>query len=219
MFSIDRLSRFDAKSMAGRIIPAIATTNAIIAGAIVLQAYKVLDGRAEECRAVTLAEGYRQGRGRMLHGGQPRKPNPACIVCNRATVTLVIDTETATMGFLNDAVLKRELGMIGPDVDHGPRGLLCSDEDDAEDQRNLIHPKTLAAMAVHHGAELRCTDDQQDLSFTLVVSHSKEIEDAQGFVVTRDACVAIPKRPRDEASPAAASPSPDSDRAKRARAE
>jgi ubiquitin-like 1-activating enzyme E1 B len=38
--------------MAGNIIPAIATTNAIIAGMIVMQSFKVLNGKLDECKTV-----------------------------------------------------------------------------------------------------------------------------------------------------------------------
>jgi ubiquitin-like 1-activating enzyme E1 B len=44
VFGIETKSRFDIKQMAGNIIPAIATTNAIVAGLCVLEAYKVLRG-------------------------------------------------------------------------------------------------------------------------------------------------------------------------------
>lgn len=44
VFGIERKSRFDIKQMAGNIIPAIATTNAIVAGLCVLQSLKVLKG-------------------------------------------------------------------------------------------------------------------------------------------------------------------------------
>ena len=43
-YSIPTLSLFDAKGMAGNIIHAIATTNAIISGLLVLEALKVLAG-------------------------------------------------------------------------------------------------------------------------------------------------------------------------------
>jgi len=42
IFGIETKSRFDIKQMAGNIIPAIATTNAIVAGLCVLQSFKIL---------------------------------------------------------------------------------------------------------------------------------------------------------------------------------
>lgn len=42
-------------AMAGNIIPAIATTNAVIAGLIVLEGLKILSGQIESCRTVSLS--------------------------------------------------------------------------------------------------------------------------------------------------------------------
>lgn len=53
IFDIERKSRFDIKQMAGNIIPAIATTNAIVAGLCVLQAYKVLKGEYNKAKEVS----------------------------------------------------------------------------------------------------------------------------------------------------------------------
>ncbi|KAJ3345242.1 E1 ubiquitin-activating protein uba2, partial [Kappamyces sp. JEL0680] len=50
IFSIEAKSRFTVKQMAGNIIPAIATTNAIVAGMIVMLAIKLCMGKLEECK-------------------------------------------------------------------------------------------------------------------------------------------------------------------------
>lgn len=54
IFGIERKSRFDIKQMAGNIIPAIATTNAIVAGLCVLQAFKVLKGQYSQAKEVSI---------------------------------------------------------------------------------------------------------------------------------------------------------------------
>jgi ubiquitin-like 1-activating enzyme E1 B len=52
VFGIEAKSRFDIKQMAGNIIPAIATTNAIVAGLCVLQSFKVLRGEFTSTKEV-----------------------------------------------------------------------------------------------------------------------------------------------------------------------
>lgn len=54
IFNIPRKSSFEIKSMAGNIIPAIATTNAITAGISVLHAFKVLQESYKKCLSVYL---------------------------------------------------------------------------------------------------------------------------------------------------------------------
>jgi ubiquitin-like 1-activating enzyme E1 B len=52
IFGIDRKSRFDIKQMAGNIIPAIATTNAIVAGLCVLESFKIFQGEYDRAKEV-----------------------------------------------------------------------------------------------------------------------------------------------------------------------
>lgn len=52
VFGIEQKSRFDIKQMAGNIIPAIATTNAIVAGLCVLESFKVLRGEFDKAQEV-----------------------------------------------------------------------------------------------------------------------------------------------------------------------
>ena len=53
IYKIDQKSRFVVKQMAGNIIPAIATTNAIVAGMIVILATKIVTGQVKDCKYVS----------------------------------------------------------------------------------------------------------------------------------------------------------------------
>lgn len=63
--------------MAGNIIPAIATTNAIVAGLCVLQASHVLQGHLDNARMVFISK--RPNQAFIAEPLQP--PNPSCAVC------------------------------------------------------------------------------------------------------------------------------------------
>ncbi len=101
-------------AMAGNIIPAIASTNAIVAGLIVLEAIKVLAQRkpiTEACRSVFVARAA-LGRDRVLSSVALQPPNPQCFVCAaRPQVVVSLDTGVFTVGALVDRVLKGTLGM------------------------------------------------------------------------------------------------------------
>ena len=100
--------------MAGNIIPAIASTNAIVAGLIVLEAVKVLAQKkplAEVCRSVFVAR-VAAGRERVLSSLALQPPNPQCFVCAaRPQVVVALDTASFTFGALVERVLKGTLGM------------------------------------------------------------------------------------------------------------
>lgn len=91
--SIPMKSKFDIKSIAGNIIPAIATTNAIGAGLQALQAIKILQDVdvTKECRYVWICR--RPNRlGHHLCATELCRPNPSCFSCNRQTLCCHVDT-------------------------------------------------------------------------------------------------------------------------------
>ena len=57
-FNIPLQSLFNAKGIAGNIVHAIATTNAIISGLIVIEALKLLTDSLENCRYVQFFKFY-----------------------------------------------------------------------------------------------------------------------------------------------------------------
>ena len=105
IFNISPSTRFKIKEMAGNIIPAIATTNAIIAGMIVLSAIKILDSRINECRNTYLMY-TAPSRNSILSYEKLLPPNPDCGVCSNSYLIATCDFTTTSISNLVDAVLK-----------------------------------------------------------------------------------------------------------------
>ena len=105
-FGIELRSKFDIKQMAGNIIPAIATTNAMTASLCVLQALKVMREDLNKARMVFLE---RSGA-RVINSDSLKPPNPNCSVCGVTQSRLIVDPQRATLNNLVQDVLKTELG-------------------------------------------------------------------------------------------------------------
>jgi ubiquitin-like 1-activating enzyme E1 B len=106
IFGIDMRSKFDIKQMAGNIIPAIATTNAIIAGLCVMQAFKIMRGQIEKAPMI-----FTGGVGRaMTAENKVRPPRPDCAVCGVARANITLDPSRATLRNLVEDVLRDKLG-------------------------------------------------------------------------------------------------------------
>lgn len=92
--------------MAGNIIPAIATTNAITAGLCVLQAFKVLREDYKSARMVFLS----RSADRAFSAEKLSPPNPGCEICGVARTGIEADITRATLGDLVEKVLRGALG-------------------------------------------------------------------------------------------------------------
>ncbi|BFF99599.1 SUMO-activating enzyme subunit 2 [Drosophila madeirensis] len=186
IFNIERKSRFEIKSMAGNIIPAIATTNAITAGISVLRAFNVLQAKWEQCKAV-YARLRPNARGQFLvPDASLAGPNPKCYVCALdPAITLRIDTKRVHMKELRDDVLIKTLNMLHPDVNMmGTATILLSSEEDetTENDSKLLHE-----LNVVDGTILSCDDFHQNYNLSIIISHFNAERDDPLFEVVADA--------------------------------
>nr|XP_022337194.1 SUMO-activating enzyme subunit 2-like isoform X2 [Crassostrea virginica] len=185
IFGINQKTKFDIKSMAGNIIPAIATTNAIIAAVIVMEGLKVLNGRIEECKQVYLNR-QPNPRKKLLVPCALDKPSPKCYVCSaKPEVTVVLNTEKITVKTLEDKILKSALGMVAPDVeiDDGKGTILISSEEGETEENS---DKFLSDFNIGNGSILKCDDFLQNFELKVIIAHADKLEDDKEFDVVGD---------------------------------
>ena len=92
--------------MAGNIIPAIATTNAMIASLCVFQAFKILREDYDRGKMMFLS----QSVDRLISSASLQPPNPQCPVCGVAQSRVEVDLSSATLQNLVEDVLRLQLG-------------------------------------------------------------------------------------------------------------
>uniref|UniRef100_A0AA85J9W1 Ubiquitin/SUMO-activating enzyme ubiquitin-like domain-containing protein n=1 Tax=Trichobilharzia regenti TaxID=157069 RepID=A0AA85J9W1_TRIRE len=171
----DQLTRFTIKSLAGNIIPAVASTNAIVAGLMVLQARHILSKHYERVRTVYLHRQPtgRRGNRRLVVPVKPAPPNPSCLVCSdtikNSQLRLVCAPEMLTLRILRDRILIRHLGMLAPDVELSDRGVILISSEEGETDEDTLN-KTLGEFNVTQDTCLQCDDFRQDFTVRLIVS-------------------------------------------------
>ncbi|XP_031558479.1 SUMO-activating enzyme subunit 2-like [Actinia tenebrosa] len=185
IFGIPMKSRFDVKAMAGNIIPAIATTNAIIAAIIVMQGLNILNDRIDRCKTIYLNRQPNQ-RKKLLVPCALEKPNPKCYVCAvKPEVTVLVNTETLTLKNLEEKILKERFGMVAPDVevDDGKGTILVSSEEGETDE---ISSKVLSDFHVTSGTRLKADDFLQNYELVINIIHKTDLDQDVEFEVEGD---------------------------------
>lgn len=138
--------------MAGNIIPAIATTNAMIAGLCVLQGLKVLRGEYEKARSIFLA----RSANRMTSASALGAPNSGCPVCGVCQCRIEVDFERATLNDLVEGVLRMKLG-YGPEFSVSTEVGVIYDPDEED---NLS--KKLADLGIKQDSFLSVVDEEDE---------------------------------------------------------
>ncbi|PKA62283.1 SUMO-activating enzyme subunit 2 [Apostasia shenzhenica] len=179
-FGIPMHSLFETKGIAGNIVHAVATTNAVIAGLIVIEAVKVLQGDFCNCRMTYCLE--HPSRKMLLMPVEPFEANKSCYVCSEKPLLLELNTQKYRLRDFVEKIVRNKLGMNLPLVMIGAN-LIFEAGDDLEDDvaanyaRNL--EKVLAELPtpVTSGTVLTVEDLQQELTCNIVIKHREEFDE------------------------------------------
>lgn len=177
IFDIEPRSKFDIKQMAGNIIPAIATTNAMTASLCVLQAFKVMREDLSKAKMVFLE---RSGA-RVINSDTLKPPNPNCSVCGVTQSRLLVDPARATLNDLVEDVLKTQLGYGDEFSINNEVGTLY--DPDLDD--NL--PKKFSDLGVKTDSFLTIIDDDDEnprVNLSLSISETTLPEDSKPVQVS-----------------------------------
>jgi len=188
VFGIPPKTRFDIKSMAGNIIPAIATTNAVIAGCIVMEAIKIIQGRPiEDCKMVFMAR-KPNPRHKILVPCELPKPVKNCFVCmDKPEVSVRLDLSKVTKKTLEDKILKQALGMLSPDAEIDGKGVVLIDSEEAEEGPNeAVDNKVLKEFGLADGSVLSCDDFLQQYQVKVYLYQTEDLPDGVEFEVVGD---------------------------------
>lgn len=117
-FGIPRETPFKIKEVAGNIVPAVATSNAVVAGLQVLAAVRLLQRRHSDLLATTLRP-VQSRKGLFLLPTKLTGPEPGCFVCGATTLNVTVDTAAFTLRSFVQDLLKQELGFVEPSLTLG----------------------------------------------------------------------------------------------------
>ncbi|KAK5631337.1 hypothetical protein RRF57_007051 [Xylaria bambusicola] len=196
IFGIERKSRFDIKQMAGNIIPAIATTNAIVAGLCVLESFKVLRGDFDKAQEVFLTPFAGQ---RLLAPDRPRAPNPDCPICGNYQTSVSVDLSRATLGDLVEDFVKLQLGFGDRDFAVNSEAGLLYDPDETDNLEKL-----LSELGINQNSFVTIVDEEEEDTFMNVVLNiqSSSIESTAKPIkgLEPDKAPEIPRKPKKESA-------------------
>ncbi|UKK00087.1 ubiquitin-activating enzyme E1 [Theileria orientalis] len=188
-FGIKPLSTWEVQSIAGSIVPAIASTNAIVASFQVVQLMHLLkylnskekSFNTSKCRKVWVKSNV-MGSNPLVSGklSQPEEldpPNPNCTTCQQKSVRVKVKSLETTIFKFVDSVIRGLLGLEMVIMDLGFRNIYDGEgfEDD-EKYAEAIRKNSLSFYGVTDSSILTVTDLNGTSQFDLVVHHDPSME-------------------------------------------
>ena len=163
-FGIDRKSKFEVKSLAGNIIPAISTTNTIVGGFVILETIRLLssllpervwknadvdttklDAEKLKAEAATIKKNTFWGYILNKKANSSRtkvaiewsnKPNQSCLVCSSdiKEIVVALPLSKTTLGSFVKQVVKDKFKTIAPDISVLGTSIMLWADDEDEEE-------------------------------------------------------------------------------------
>ena len=173
-YGIQPQTLFNTKGMAGNIIHAIATTNAIVSGLIVIEALKILSGNTS-CTKTTYLQEVASNK-RLLLPMSSCEPNPECLSCSIHQAHLEIDTTKTTFQQLLDRVVKTRLSLVEPTLNWGTT--IYEEGEGLEDEEIETYGSYLPIILAEHksggikdGTIVSLMDQTQHFNLSVIIHH------------------------------------------------
>uniref|UniRef100_A0A0N5C4G3 SUMO-activating enzyme subunit n=2 Tax=Strongyloides papillosus TaxID=174720 RepID=A0A0N5C4G3_STREA len=173
VFGISQTKPFEVKSMAGKIITAIASTNAIIAACAMNEGVKILRGLTKDLRISYLVE-EPYHKGDLITSCEPFGPSEECRACSEVKRRHYrVNLNLMTVNGLKNEVLIKDMSLTSPSACCNKTGkIIICDEDSIPEE---IMRKTLADIGVTSGSFLDIDDFFQQFNLVLCLHHSDEL--------------------------------------------
>ena len=185
IFGIKQLSRFEIKSIAGNIIPAIATSNAIIAAVVVMRALNVLVQDFNKCQTTYLRTKPNYRNKILVSEKEHSTPNPNCYVCSaKKEVTVLVDIKSMKLIDFQNEILIKSLNMTAPDAILMDKNVFILSSEEGETDFN--NDKTLFEIGVIDGSILKVDDFLQNYELHVIIAHRSHTIDEPLFELILD---------------------------------
>jgi ubiquitin-like 1-activating enzyme E1 B len=193
VFGIEPIESFySAKGIAGNIIPAIATTNAIVAGLQILQCFQVLRAQMDhkmqssidsmelasirDCCSYVNCLRNPTRNGLFLTAAKLEGPNPKCFVCSKANLSLQLNVNKWTLADFISKLCKKEFGFESPIISIDSSGdCIWEEGEDADSESFVVNLNKLLPQlpcgGIIDGTSITIEDFTQDLTVEVGISH------------------------------------------------
>jgi len=211
-FHIANKSRFDVKAIAGNIVPAIATTNAVIAGFLVTEGIKVFKSMFEnrnkkepvsyvsECKEIELRRttAKKNRKDCYVLSVPLRGPNPNCYVCSSAFISLECNCHNTTLGYFVSEILQKRLALQEPLINAGNDIIFECGEGLEQDEIEMYQSKlskTLDQIKITNQTVLTVEDFLQDINWKITIHDRRDLEVEDFKIIGKtEAAVKVPSK-------------------------